>query len=53
MWKVHQPGRDPKLDTILARRLGSRHEKPCKRPEVLTCAQWECQKANRCQARVQ
>lgn len=31
------------------RRFGSRHENPCKRPEVLTCAMWECQYANQCQ----
>ena len=33
---------------IVKRRFGSRHEKPCSRPSVLTCALWECQKAGEC-----
>ncbi|QFT31833.1 hypothetical protein FIV00_15175 [Labrenzia sp. THAF82] len=35
---------------VVWRRFGRRHEKPCLRPEVLTCALWECQKAGCCQA---
>lgn len=31
------------------RRFGSRHDKPCKRQSVLTCALWQCQQANQCQ----
>jgi hypothetical protein len=35
---------------IVNRRFGRDHDKPCKRPEVLTCAQWECQQAGECQS---
>lgn len=35
---------------IVKRRFGSLHDKPCNRPNVLTCALWECQKADTCQA---
>jgi hypothetical protein len=35
-------------DEIMWRRFGSEHDKPCKRPTVLTCAMWECQQANEC-----
>ena len=44
-------GGAPKLDpdAISSRRFGESHEKPCKRPTVLTCALWECQHANECQ----
>jgi hypothetical protein len=35
---------------IARRRFGSDHDKTCKRPEVRTCALWECQIANECQA---
>lgn len=52
MWHVHHPGQDPKLDKIIALRFGSEHAKPCKKPDMLTCAKWECQKANCCQADV-
>ena len=48
-WRHHVPGADPELDVIVARRFGSRHEKPCARPDILTCALWECQSINRCQ----
>jgi hypothetical protein len=37
------------VDEIVWRRFGSSHEKPCKRPSTITCAMWECQKANECQ----
>lgn len=30
------------------RRFGREHEKPCKRPTIITCAMWECQYANEC-----
>lgn len=33
---------------IVARRFGLDHDKPCKRPDVITCAQWRCQMANEC-----
>lgn len=36
-------------DEITSRRFGSLHEQPCKQGNVLTCALWECQKANECQ----
>jgi hypothetical protein len=36
-------------DEISRRRFGSDHEKPCKRPSIMTCAMWECQHANQCQ----
>jgi len=39
---------DPSWEEIVKRRFGSRHDKPCARPEVLTCAMPECQLANRC-----
>ena len=38
-----------KLRAIVNRRFGSRHDKPCVFPTVVTCAAWECQKLNRCQ----
>ena len=34
---------------IAQRRFGSRHDKPCRRPTILTCALWDCQQANECQ----
>jgi hypothetical protein len=34
---------------IVWRRFGRNHDKPCQRPEILTCALVECQKANCCQ----
>ena len=34
---------------IAQRRFGSRHDKPCRRLKILTCALWECQQANECQ----
>ena len=34
---------------IAQRRFGSRHDKPCRRLTILTCALWECQQANECQ----
>lgn len=36
-------------DEIVRRRFGSRHEKPCNDPGVLTCAKWECQVNDCCQ----
>jgi hypothetical protein len=36
------------MDDTVWRRFGRDHDKPCKRPTVLTCAMWECQKANHC-----
>ncbi len=33
---------------VVKRRFGSRHEKPCADPSMLTCASAECQIANRC-----
>ncbi|MGY4622000.1 hypothetical protein ACVWZ4_007227 [Bradyrhizobium sp. USDA 4472] len=48
-WSVYIRGKDPELDKIVSRRFGSRHEKPCNNPNVLTCAVWECQKADCCQ----
>jgi hypothetical protein len=47
-WSVHHPGVDPKLDKIVARRFGLWHKKPCRRPDMLTCALWECQERNKC-----
>lgn len=41
---------EPTLNEIVNRRFGRNHEQPCDRPEVLTCALWECQKAGCCQA---
>lgn len=35
---------------VISRRFGRDHEKPCKRPNVLTCAMWKCQSAGECQA---
>jgi hypothetical protein len=35
-------------DATIWRRFGRNHDKPCKRPEILTCAMWECQKADKC-----
>lgn len=34
---------------VISRRFGPGHEKPCRRPEVITCAGWDCQKAGECQ----
>jgi hypothetical protein len=48
-WRQHYPGFDPEIDKIVARRFGSRHERPCKNPNMLTCAAAECQYANACQ----
>lgn len=48
-WRLHQRGADPERDKILARRFGRDHDKPCRRSKVLTCALWECQRANQCQ----
>ena len=39
---------DTTADAIVWRRFGRNHDKPCKRPDILTCALWECQKANEC-----
>jgi hypothetical protein len=49
-WKVHRPGQDPELDEIVYRRFGRDHKRPCRRPEVTTCALWACQFANACQS---
>lgn len=38
----------PTTDEVVRRHFGRNHDKPCKRPSVLTCALWECQKANEC-----
>lgn len=37
------------MDDIALRRFGRDHERPCKRPEILTCARSQCQQANACQ----
>ena len=47
-WKVFRES-DPDAH-IVKRRFGKLHEKPCKRPSVLTCAMPECQYANECRA---
>jgi hypothetical protein len=39
----------PPADDPVWRRFGREHDKPCRRPEVLTCALCECQRANECQ----
>jgi hypothetical protein len=38
------------IDEVVQRRFGRDHEKPCRRPDVLTCAKWNCQSAGACQA---
>lgn len=37
-------------DDPVDRRFGRLHEKPCNRPETLTCALSACQFADECQA---
>lgn len=49
IWKVHQWGEDERMDEIVMRRFGSDHDKPCSRPEVITCSLWDCQVRDRCQ----
>ena len=48
-WSEYRPGLDAELDKIVKRRFGRDHEWPCNNPNVLTCAQPECQYANACQ----
>jgi hypothetical protein len=48
-WRLYVEGADPELDKIVWRRFGRDHDKPCRRPEMLTCAMWKCQRANQCQ----
>lgn len=36
------------VNEVVWRRFGPKHEKPCNRPGVTTCALWDCQHANRC-----
>lgn len=47
-WRIYRPGKNPEIDRIVMRRLGSAHDKPCLKPSVKTCALWECQFADRC-----
>jgi len=47
-WRVHRWGQNPELDEIVARRFGSRFDRPCNNPNIVECAMWECQQANRC-----
>lgn len=49
-WRRYFEGADPERDVIVRRRFGPAHDRPCNRPEVITCARWQCQKANRCQS---
>jgi len=49
VWHAHIWGIDPKLDEIVSRRFGSRHERPCLNENMLTCAMPDCQFANCCQ----
>lgn len=44
---MDKPDREA-IREIVRRRFGSRHDKPCERPETLTCAIWECQVRDRC-----
>lgn len=37
------------IEDIVRRRFGRNHDKPCNKPDVLTCALWECQNADQCQ----
>ncbi len=37
-----------KTRRIAGRRFGPTFNKPCNDPEVIECAMWECQLANRC-----
>lgn len=36
-------------EEIVSRRFGPEHERECQRPQIVTCALWECQVANVCQ----
>ena len=36
------------LTEIVRRRFGRDHALKCERPEIITCAQWDCQVANVC-----
>lgn len=40
---------EPIAGEVFGRRFGSRHDKPCKDPNVTTCTLYECQTANECQ----
>ena len=40
---------DPVPDNPVWRRFGRNHEKPCRNPDVLTCALPRCQYAGECQ----
>jgi hypothetical protein len=48
-WREHRPGLDPDLDKIVARRFGSKHDRPCRNPDMLSCARAQCQFENECQ----
>lgn len=50
-WSVYKGEHDSDPDHPVWRRFGLAHDKPCLRPDVLTCARSECQHANACQAR--
>lgn len=47
-WAIYVEGRDPDLDVIVRRRFGRDHDRKCARPEILTCALFECQQRDRC-----
>lgn len=36
------------VEEIVKRRYGRRHEKPCAKPDTLSCSLWECQERDRC-----
>lgn len=46
-WQIYRES-DPDAE-IVQRRFGKEHDRPCHRPNVLTCAMPECQYANACQ----
>ena len=33
---------------VLARRFGPKFERPCANPQMIECADWECQSRGRC-----
>jgi hypothetical protein len=47
MWVVAR--RDIPPDDPVWRRFGRDHDKPCRDPQITTCAMWKCQIANECQ----
>lgn len=46
--KLSEPERTGRMAEIARRRFGRDHDKPCERPETLTCAMWACQVRDRC-----